>query len=62
MNSSNNRFLENVQRLLIYLKAKGFNISLYELLTRACGINKPPTTHIGRHTFATTVTLANGVR
>jgi site-specific recombinase XerD len=30
-------------------------------IARACGINKPLTTHIGRHTFATTVTLANGV-
>ncbi|MBY0427301.1 MAG: site-specific integrase, partial [Cytophagales bacterium] len=26
-----------------------------------CGLNKKLTTHIGRHTFATTVTLANGV-
>lgn len=26
-----------------------------------CGINKPLTTHIGRHTFATTITLSNGV-
>ena len=26
-----------------------------------CGINKKITTHIARHTFATTVTLSNGV-
>ena len=26
-----------------------------------CGINKNLTTHCARHTFATTVTLANGV-
>jgi len=26
-----------------------------------CGITKPLTTHLARHTFATTVTLTNGV-
>jgi site-specific recombinase XerD len=26
-----------------------------------CGINKNLTTHIARHTFATTITLGNGV-
>jgi integrase/recombinase XerD len=26
-----------------------------------CGITKSPTFHIARHTFATTVTLSNGV-
>lgn len=34
MDSTGSRFLENIQELLIYLKAKGFKISLYELLTR----------------------------
>ncbi len=27
-----------------------------------CGINKTLTTHIARHTFGTTVMLANGIR
>ena len=26
-----------------------------------CSIKKPLTTHLGRHTFATTITLTNGV-
>jgi len=26
-----------------------------------CGINKRLTSHVGRHTFATTVTLTNGI-
>lgn len=26
-----------------------------------CGIKKPLTTHLARHTFATTITLTNGV-
>ena len=26
-----------------------------------CGIKKPLTTHVARHTFATTITLTNGV-
>ena len=30
-------------------------------LAEICGINKKVTTHIARHTFATTVTLSNGV-
>lgn len=30
-------------------------------IARMCGIKKTLTTHMGRHTFATTVTLANGV-
>jgi site-specific recombinase XerD len=37
-----------------------YNSYLKELAT-ACGIKKHLTTHIARHTFATTVTLANGV-
>lgn len=30
-------------------------------IAKLCGIKKVLTTHMGRHTFATTVTLANGV-
>jgi site-specific recombinase XerD len=31
------------------------------MIVRACGITKKVTFHTSRHTFATTVTLANGV-
>lgn len=37
-----------------------YNAYLQEIAT-ICGIKKKLTTHIARHTFATTVTLANGV-
>jgi len=37
-----------------------FNAYLKEI-AEICGINKNLTTHTARHTFATTVTLANGV-
>jgi site-specific recombinase XerD len=37
-----------------------YNAYLKEIAT-ICGINKELTTHTARHTFATTVTLANGV-
>jgi len=37
-----------------------YNAYLKELAD-ICGIKKKVTTHIARHTFATTVTLANGV-
>ena len=30
-------------------------------MAQACGLTKPLTSHMARHTFATTVTLANGV-
>ncbi len=36
------------------------NAYLKEIADR-CGINKNLSTHIARHTFATTVTLANGI-
>lgn len=35
--------------------------SLLKEITDFCGIDKDVTTHTARHTFATTVTLANGV-
>lgn len=37
-----------------------FNAYLKEIAD-ICGITKKLTTHIARHTFATTITLANGV-
>ncbi|MBK9993570.1 MAG: integrase catalytic domain-containing protein [Saprospiraceae bacterium] len=50
---SKNRLLpmKSNQRLNTYLKE----------LADICGITKPLTTHIARHTFATTVLLTNGV-
>lgn len=50
---SKNRLLpmKSNQRLNAYLKE----------LADVCGITKPLTTHIARHTFATTVLLTNGV-
>lgn len=35
--------------------------SLLKEIAGICGIDKPLTFHIARHTFATTVTLSNGV-
>jgi site-specific recombinase XerD len=32
-----------------------------KVIARACGIHKAVTFHVARHTFATTVTLSNGV-
>ena len=43
--------MKSNQRLNTYLKE----------LADICGITKPLTTHIARHTFATTVLLTNGV-
>ncbi|MNI97621.1 Tyrosine recombinase XerD [compost metagenome] len=39
------------QRVNLYLKE----------IARLCKINKPLTFHIARHTFATAITLSNGV-
>ncbi len=46
--------------LLPVLSNQKYNAYLKEAVT-ICGINKTLTTHTARHTFATTVTLANGV-
>src|SRR5690606_32618498 len=47
-------------KLFPVISNQKFNDYLKELATH-CKINKPTTAHIGRHTFATTVTLTNGV-
>ncbi|MGN6395664.1 MAG: site-specific integrase [Mucilaginibacter sp.] len=47
-------------KVLPVLSNQRMNAYLKELAA-ICGINKPLTFHIARHTFATTVTLANGV-
>ncbi len=47
-------------RLLPVLSNQKMNAYLKEIAD-ACGINKNLTFHIARHTFATTVTLSNGV-
>jgi len=50
----------NHNLLLPVLSNQKYNAYLKEIVT-ICGINKTLTTHTARHTFATTVTLANGV-
>lgn len=47
-------------RLLPVLSNQKMNLYLGEL-SALCGIRKKVTMHIARHTFATTVTLNNGV-
>jgi site-specific recombinase XerD len=59
------RYSENPQclnqdRVLPVLSNQKMNAYLKEIAD-LCGINKPLTFHIARHTFATTVTLLNGV-
>lgn len=51
---------ENQERLLPVLSNQKMNAYLKEIAD-ICGINKELTFHIARHTFATTVTLTNGV-
>ena len=48
------------QRLLPVLSNQKMNQYLKEI-SETCGINKRMTFHLSRHTFATTVTLSNGV-
>jgi site-specific recombinase XerD len=50
----------NQEKLLPILSNQKMNSYLKEIAD-ACGINKELTFHIARHTFATTVTLSNGV-
>ena len=51
---------KNQDRVLPVLSNQKMNSYLKEIAD-ACGINKNLTYHIARHTFATTVTLGNGV-
>ena len=50
----------NAERVLPVLSNQKYNEYLKEIATLS-GINKKMTTHTARHTFATTVTLSNGV-
>lgn len=50
----------NENKVLPILSNQKMNAYLKEIAD-VCGINKPLTFHIARHTFATTVTLSNGV-
>ena len=50
----------NSGKVLPVLSNQKYNEYLKEIST-LCGINKKMTTHTARHTFATTVTLSNGV-
>ncbi|MFV8334289.1 site-specific integrase [Flavobacterium sp. GSP14] len=50
----------NENRLLPILSNQKMNAYLKEIAD-VCGINKELTFHIARHTFATTITLSNGV-
>jgi site-specific recombinase XerD len=56
----NHPYCVQQDKLLPVNSNQRYNSYLKELAD-ACGINKHLTTHIARHTFATTVTLANGV-
>ena len=51
---------ENSGKVLPVLSNQKMNAYLKEIAD-VCGINKPITFHIARHTFATTITLLNGV-
>lgn len=55
-----NDFCKAKGRLLPVVSNQKYNAYLKEIAT-ICNINKLLTTHIARHTFATTITLANGI-
>jgi site-specific recombinase XerD len=50
----------NSDKVLPVLSNQKYNDYLKEIAD-ICGINKKMTTHTARHTFATTITLSNGV-
>ncbi|MFD2826647.1 site-specific integrase [Leeuwenhoekiella polynyae] len=52
--------VENSERVIPVFSNQKSNIFLKEIAIM-CGITKPLTTHLARHTFATTITLTNGV-
>lgn len=56
----NDPYCEKYNKLLPVVSNQRYNSYLKELAT-ICGIDKELTSHIARHTFATTVTLSNGV-
>jgi site-specific recombinase XerD len=56
----NNKYCVTHNKLLPVNSNQRYNSYLKELAD-ICGIQKHLTTHIARHTFATTITLANGV-
>ncbi|XOV67570.1 MAG: site-specific integrase [Fluviicola sp.] len=55
-----NDYCKQHGKLLPVNSNQRYNAYLKEVAT-LCGINKKLTTHIARHTFATTITLSNGV-
>lgn len=57
---SNNAFLKNEDDLFPRISNQKMNVYLKEI-AKECEINKNLTFHIARHTFATTITLCNGV-
>jgi len=57
---ANNPVCLNNDKLLPVLSNQNMNAYLKEI-AGVCGINKELTFHIARHTFATTITLTNGV-
>lgn len=57
---SHDSFCEKNDKLLPVNSNQRYNAYLKEIAT-ICGINKNLTSHMARHTFATTVTLSNGV-
>ena len=56
----NNTACINTEKVLPVLSNQKYNEYLKEI-ANICGISKNMTTHTARHTFATTITLSNGV-